>query len=80
MLFQINRKNYKLNFKEIRFLCYNPHCSEDNTLGFEDKIINETISKFRKIKGIFAADSAFKDKNIKDILFISMYHDQAHTF
>ena len=77
VLIQINRKNYKLNFKEIRFLCYNPHCSEDNTLGFEDKIINETISKFRKIKGIFAADSAFKDKNIKDILFISMYHDQA---
>ena len=77
ILFQINRKSYNLNFKEIRFLCYNPHCSEDNTLGFEDKIIYETISKFRKIKGMFAADSAFKDRNIKDILFISMYHDQA---
>ena len=41
-----------------------------------NKIINETISKFKE-KGIFAADSAFQDKNIKDILFISMYHDQA---
>ena len=77
LLLQINMKKYKLNFKEIRFLCFNPHCSEDNTLGIEDKIINETISKFKEIKGIFAADSAFKDNDIKGVLFISMYHDQA---
>ena len=73
---QIDRKIYKFHFKKIKFLCYNPHCSEENTLGFEDKVISEIISHFKIIKGPFAADSAFS--NIKPrTLFISMYHDQA---
>ena len=33
ILSQIKSKNLKLNFTAINFLCYNPHCSESNTLG-----------------------------------------------
>ena len=73
---QIERKIYKINFKKIKFLCYNPHCSEENTLGFEDKVISEIISNFKIIKGPFSADSAFSDIKPRT-LFISMYHDQA---
>jgi len=76
LLNQINRNLYDLNFKQIKFLCYNPHCSEANSLGDEDKIISQTISNFKKISGPFAADSAFK-KIDRNNLFISMYHDQA---
>jgi len=77
IIIQTSKKFYKLNFKSIRFLCYNPHCSEGNTIGFEDKIIANSISKFKKITGPYSADSAFKNLNFKNLLFISMYHDQA---
>lgn len=73
---QIHKKKYRLKFKEIKFLCYNPHCSEDDTLGKEDKIISMTIKSFNNVTGPYAADSAFRRVN-KNILFISMYHDQA---
>ena len=76
ILSKIKSKNLKLNFNAINFLCYNPHCSENNTLGIEDKIIKETLYSFKEIKGPFAADSAFKKYDDKS-LFISMYHDQA---
>ena len=73
---QIQRKIYELNFKSIKFLCYNPHCSEQNTIGNEDRKITEIIKKFKNIYGPFSADSAFN--NIQNnLLFISMYHDQA---
>jgi len=73
---QIQRRIYELNFKSIKFLCYNPHCSEENTIGNEDKKILEVIKKFKNIYGPFSADSAFN--NIQNnLLFISMYHDQA---
>ena len=72
---QIQRRIYKLNFKSIKFLCYNPHCSEENTIGNEDRIINEIIKKYKNIYGPLSADSAFN--NIENnLLFISMYHDQ----
>jgi 4-hydroxythreonine-4-phosphate dehydrogenase len=72
---QIQRRIYELNFKSIKFLCYNPHCSEENTIGNEDKKILEVIKKFKNIYGPFSADSAFN--NIQNnLLFISMYHDQ----
>ena len=74
---QIQKKIYNLNFRSIKFLCYNPHCGENNTIGPEDKIIAESISKFKKISGPYSADSAFKNLNYKNLLFISMYHDQA---
>ena len=74
---QIKKKIYNLNFRSIKFLCYNPHCGENNTIGPEDKIIAESISKFKKISGPYSADSAFKNLNYKNLLFISMYHDQA---
>ena len=74
---QTSKKIYNLNFKRIRFLCYNPHCGERNTIGIEDKIIADSISKFKKITGPYSADSAFKNLNFKNLLFISMYHDQA---
>ncbi len=74
---QIQKKIYKLNFRSIKFLCYNPHCGESNTIGPEDKTIAKSISKFKKISGPYSADSAFKNINHNNILFISMYHDQA---
>ena len=76
ILFQIQRNIYNLNYNEIRFICYNPHCSENDTIGIEDKVIIQSISRFKKISGPFAADSAFKKLNSK-LLFISTYHDQA---
>ena len=77
IIFQTQRKIYKLNIKEIKFLCFNPHCSENNTIGFEDNIISNSISNFNKITGPYSADSAFKNLIDKNLLFISMYHDQA---
>ena len=73
---QIQRKIYQLNFKSIKFLCYNPHCSEQNTIGNEDRKITEIIKKFKNIYGPFSADSAFNHLQ-NNLLFISMYHDQA---
>ena len=72
---QIQRRIYELNFKSIKFLCYNPHCSEQNTIGNEDRKINEIIKKFKNIYGPLSADSAF-NKIQNNLLFISMYHDQ----
>lgn len=72
----IKKADYNLNFKKIKFLCYNPHCGEDNTIGHEDDIIKKSIHSFNKISGPYSADSAFK-KIDKSSLFISMYHDQA---
>ena len=65
IIFQTQKKIYKLNFKSIKFLCYNPHCGENNTIGYEDKIIAKSISKFKKITGPYSADSAFKNLKIK---------------
>ena len=68
---------YKLNFKNIIFLCYNPHCSEDSTIGKEDELISKLITKsFKKILGPYSADSAFNNIK-KNTLFISTYHDQS---
>ena len=75
ILFQLNRSIYNLKFNNIKFLCFNPHCGEENTIGGQDRLIYQSISSFRKIKGPYAADSAFKNLNSK-LLFISMYHDQ----
>ena len=72
---QIQRKIYELNFESIKFLCYNPHCSEQNTIGNEDRKITEIINKFKNIYGPLSADSAF-NKIQNNLLFISMYHDQ----
>ena len=73
---QIQRRIYELNFKSIKFLCYNPHCSEQNTIGNEDRKITEIIKKFKNIYGPLSADSAF-NKIQNNLLFISMYHDKA---
>lgn len=73
---QIEDKKYNLKFKNLKFLCYNPHCGEENLLGNEDKIIFKAIKKFKKIEGPFPADSAFINNNL-NTLFFSMYHDQA---
>ncbi len=77
IIFQTQRKIYKLNFKSIKFLCFNPHCSENNTIGNEDKIIAKSISKVKNITGPYSADSAFTNIKDNNLLFISMYHDQA---
>lgn len=72
----IEKKTNIFKFKEIKFLCHNPHCGEDGTLGVEDILINKTLQKFRKIKGPYSADSVFNKINYKT-LFLSTYHDQA---
>ena len=77
IIFQTHRKIYNLNIKKIKFLCYNPHCSENNTIGNEDDIITKSISSFKKITGPYSADSAFLNLKNDNLLFISMYHDQA---
>ena len=71
------KKIYKLNIKKIKFLCFNPHCSENNTIGNEDNIIADTVSNFQKVYGPYSADSAFRNLKSKNFLFVSMYHDQA---
>ena len=71
------KKIYKLNIKKIKFLCFNPHCSENNTIGNEDNIIADTVSNFQKVSGPYSADSAFRNLKSKNFLFVSMYHDQA---
>ena len=71
----IDRK-YNLYFNHIKFLCYNPHCGENNTIGNEDSKIKKILSKYKYIKGPYPADSAFVNIN-KKTLFISTYHDQA---
>ncbi len=77
IILQTQRKIYKLNIKSIKFLCFNPHCSENNTIGNEDKIISSSILNFKNIAGPFPADSAFTNIKNPKTLFISMYHDQA---
>ncbi len=76
LLLKLIKENSKvIKFKEIIFLCYNPHCGENGTLGIEDKILRKIINKFNKVKGPYPADSAFN--NFKsNTLFISTYHDQ----
>ena len=73
---QTKRKIYGLKFNSIKFLCYNPHCGENNTIGEEDKIISKSISNFKNVTGPYSADSAFKDINNNNFLFIFNYHDQ----
>ena len=72
----IKKDIYKLNFQEIKFLCYNPHCGEEGTLGNEDLKIKNVLKKYNKIKGPYSGDSIFLKIN-KNTLFISSYHDQA---
>ena len=73
----LSKRKYNLNFKNIIFLCYNPHCSEDKTIGKEDDLISKLIKRsFKKILGPYPADSAFNNIR-KNTLFISTYHDQA---
>ena len=69
-------KKYNLYFNHIKFLCYNPHCGENNTIGTEDNKIKKILSKFKDIRGPYPADSAFVNIK-KKTLFISTYHDQA---
>lgn len=76
IIVQIEREFYDLNFQSIKFLCFNPHCGENNTIGFEDRTISKSIFQFKKVNGPYSADSAFKDLKDDNSLFISMYHDQ----
>ena len=72
----IKKPQYSLNFKNIKFLCYNPHCGEEGTLGEEDIFIKNALTKHAKIDGPYSGDSAFL-KIKKNTLFLSTYHDQA---
>jgi 4-hydroxythreonine-4-phosphate dehydrogenase len=75
LLKEVKKEHYKLNLKIYKFLCYNPHCSENRTLGEEDNIIKKSLNSFKEINGPISADSAFS-KISKKTLFISTYHDQ----
>ena len=72
----IDKTIYKLNFRNIKFICYNPHCSEEGTMGNEDIKIRNIIKKYNNIEGPYPGDSIFK-KIKKNTLFLSTYHDQA---
>ena len=73
----LSKNKDSLNYNIIKFLCYNPHCGEESTIGSEDSLVSKLISKdFKKISGPFPADSAFNVIK-KRTLFISTYHDQA---
>jgi len=73
----LNQKKYNLNFKNLIFLCYNPHCSEADTIGKEDKLIRQLLKRnFKNILGPYPSDSAFINFK-KNSLYISTYHDQA---
>ncbi len=76
ILNNIKKPQYSLNFKNIKFLCYNPHCGEEGTLGQEDIFIKNTLTKHAIIDGPYSGDSAFM-KIKKNTLFLSTYHDQA---
>ncbi len=77
MIKLLKLKRYNLNFNNIIFLCYNPHCSENNTIGKEDRLISELIKKnYKNILGPFPSDSAFNNYK-KNSLYISTYHDQS---
>jgi 4-hydroxythreonine-4-phosphate dehydrogenase len=75
LLKYIKVESYNLNFKYIKYLCYNPHCGENETIGEEDSLITKTFMRYKKISGPFAADSAFKNIQ-KGSLYIAIYHDQ----
>ena len=76
IFFLIKNKNQKLKFNKIKFLCYNPHCGENDTLGLQDKLILDLIKKYKFIMGPYPADSAFLNIE-KKTLYLSTYHDQA---
>ncbi len=67
---------YNLNFSQIKFLCYNPHCGESGTIGQEDILIKKILKNYKKIQGIYPADSTFTNIK-KNSLILSTYHDQA---
>ena len=76
LLKSIKSKIHTFKFKKIIFLCHNPHCGENMTIGLEDNNISKLISKYKMLSGPLPADSAFNNVK-KDTLFISTYHDQA---
>ena len=64
-------------YDQYNFLCFNPHCGENGTIGNEDIKINKYLSKFKKFKfNLIPADSAF-NRVKKNSLYVSFYHDQA---
>ena len=75
---KINKKTgFFKNYKNIIFLCFNPHCGENGTIAQEDLILKKAIKNFNAINNyILPADSAFKKIPTKSI-YISFYHDQA---
>lgn len=69
--------NYLNCYDEYNFLCFNPHCGENGTIGNEDIKIYKYLSKFKKFKfNLIPADSAF-NRLKKNSLYVSFYHDQA---
>lgn len=71
----INNRKYNIKISDIKFLCYNPHCGENNYLGNEDKIIKQVLKNYKTISGVFPADSAFQNVK-KNTIYLSYYHDQ----
>ena len=71
----LNKIKKTINFNEIKFLCYNPHCGENWFMGKEDILLSHLIKLYKNVKGPLPADSAFI-KIKKRTLFISTYHDQ----
>ena len=75
---KIDKKtNFLKKYKNLIFLCFNPHCGENGTIGKEDLIIKKALSSIKSLKNyLIPADSAFKNIQKKSI-YVSFYHDQA---
>lgn len=71
-----NSSHILQDYENFFFLCFNPHCGENGTIGNEDIIIKKKSKSFKKKINLLPADSAFKMIKNKS-LYISFYHDQA---
>jgi len=69
---------------KIAVLGLNPHCESVDKYNEDEKIIKPTIkylsNKKIRVKGPYSADTAFLEKNRKNVdVIIGMYHDQVLT-
>ena len=77
--------NKYLGFRpKIILLGLNPHCESVDKFNEDEKILKPTIkylsNKKINVKGPYSADTAFLEKNRKNIdVIIGMYHDQVLT-
>ncbi len=81
-LSNILRKDFKVKLPKIAVLSLNPHCSDNNLIGDEEKkIINPVIKELKKkgikVEGPFSSDAFFGNEHYANYTATAaMYHDQ----